>query len=245
MQKSSSFYIAGLISFSFYILVCLLVMYYISAPKVKTFTVQTKSTVIELDMIVIKSDKKRIEKKEEKKEKTLDEVFLKKETSVSSKKTANIKSLFGNVKTNAVKISKTEVNNTKQSLSAKRYKAKFDKVKKSSNIKLDTLSNDKMTTTNTNSSNKNKNKESNEYFSKIDSLLSVWTPTVRVDGLISTVLIKIDMNGKFEYEITKYSGNDIFDLSLKDFLEEQKNISYPIPEKNKVVKISVDFKSEG
>jgi hypothetical protein len=245
MQKQSTFFISGLISFSFYILVCLLFIYYVSSPKVKTYTVKSKSTVIELDMIVIKSDKKRIEKKEEKKVEKLKDIFLKKETSVSNKKTGNIKSLFGNVKTKSVKISKTNVNNRKISLNSKKYKAKYEKVKKSSNIKLDTLLNNKRTTTNTNSTNTNKNKEIDEYFSKVDSLLSVWTPTVRVDGLVSTILIYINKNGKFDYKFLNYSGNLTFDSSLKEFLEEQKNIIYPIPKNNKVVQISVDFKSEG
>ncbi len=245
MQKQSTFFISGLISFSFYILVCIFFIYYVSSPKVKTYTVKSKSTVIELDMIVIKSDKKRIEKKEEKKEVKLKDVFLKKETSVSNKKTANVKSLFGKVKTNSVKVSKKVVNNTKKSLNSKRFKAKYEKVKKSSNIKLDTLLNNKRTTTNTNSTNINKNKESDEYFSKVDSLLSVWTPTVRAEGLVSTVLIYISKNGKFDYKFLNYSGNTTFDISLKEFLEEQKNIIYPIPKNNKVIQISVDFKSEG
>ena len=46
---------------------------------------------------------------------------------MSNKKTANVKSLFGKVKTNSVKVSKKVVNNTKKSLNSKRFKAKYEK----------------------------------------------------------------------------------------------------------------------
>ena len=67
MQKNSSLLITGILSFSFYIFLCLIVVYYISSPPVKKYTSQTKVTILELDVIVEKSDKKRIEKKEDKK----------------------------------------------------------------------------------------------------------------------------------------------------------------------------------
>ena len=35
-----------------------------------------------------------------------------------------------------------------------------------------------------------------------------------------------------------------FDTSLKAFLEEQKNIAYPVPTKGKAIRVQVDFKSE-
>jgi len=55
----------------------------------------------------------------------------------------------------------------------------------------------------------------------------------------------IDLNGRFDYRFVTNSGNETFDASLRNFLEEQKNIVYPIPTKNKDVRINVDFKSEG
>jgi periplasmic protein TonB len=55
----------------------------------------------------------------------------------------------------------------------------------------------------------------------------------------------IDLNGRFDYRFVTKSGDDAFDTSLKAFLEEQKNVAYPKPTKDKNIKINVDFKSEG
>ncbi|KAB7884857.1 TonB C-terminal domain-containing protein [Poseidonibacter ostreae] len=244
MQKNSSFLISGILSFSFYILLCFLVVYYISSPPVKKYTAKTKVTVLELDVIVEKSDKKRIEKKEDKKIEKKEEV-VEKAASVAAEKKPDLKSLFANVKTKSKKVAKKEVNKVVKSIDPKRFKSKFEKQKKSSNVKLDKLLNDKKTTTNVRSSSKSKSKESDEYFSEVSALLDVWVPLIREDGLMATVLVIISPNGRFDYRFTKYSGNNDFDLSLKAFLEEQKSIMYPKPKKRKKVQINVDFKSKG
>ena len=245
MQRNSSFIIAGVASFSFYILICFLFIYYITSPKAKTYNIKSKATVIQLDMIVEKSDKKRIEKKEDKKAEKPIEKIIQKSTSAANKKRPDLKSLFGKVKTKEAKVPTKEVNNVKKSLDPKRFKAKFEKQKKSSNVKIDKMFNDKKTTTNITSSNVSKNKESDDYYSKVNELLSAWTPTVRDEGLIATVLVTITPTGSFNYSFVKYSQNTNFDLSLKAFLEEQKSIIYPKPKKGKQVKINVDFRSEG
>lgn len=244
MQKKSSFLISGILSFSFYILLCFLVVYYISSPPVKKYTAKTKVTVLELDVIVEKSDKKRIEKKEDKKIEKKEEV-VEKAASVAAEKKPDLKSLFANVKTKSKKVAKKEVNKVVKSIDPKRFKSKFEKQKKSSNVKLDKLLNDKKTTTNVRSSSKSKSKESDEYFSEVSALLDVWVPLIREDGLMATVLVIISPNGRFDYRFTRYSGNNDFDLSLKAFLEEQKSIMYPKPKKRKKVQINVDFKSKG
>ena len=245
MQRNSSFIIAGVASFSFYILICFLFIYYVASPKAKTYNLKTKATVIQLDMIVEKSDKKRIEKKEDKKAKKPIEKIVQKSTSAANKKKPNLKSLFGKVKTKDAKVPSKEVNNVKKSLDPKRFKAKFEKQKKSSNVKIDKMFNDKKTTTNIISSNVSKNKESDDYYSKVNELLSAWTPTTRESDLKAVVIVTITASGVFDYSFDKYSGNSSFDLSLKAFLEEQKSIIYPKPKKGKQVKINVDFRSEG
>ena len=244
MDKKSSFILSGVISFSFYIFICFLFIYYIAAPKAKTYNIKSTTTVMELDLIVEKSDEKKVEKKEDKKIEK-EEVVVEKAASVSSEKKPDLKSLFGNVKINETKIAKQEVNNVVKSIDPKRFKAKFEKEKKSSNVTIDKLLNDEKTTTNTKSTNASKGEETDEYFSQVSELLSVWTPTVREDGLKAVVLVIIDTSGKFDYRFVTYSLNQNFDLSLKAFLDEQKSIIYPIPKKNKTVKINVDFKSEG
>lgn len=244
MQKNSSLLITGILSFSFYIFLCLIVVYYISSPPVKKYTSQTKVTILELDVIVEKSDKKRIEKKEDKKLEKKEEV-IKKSASKSQEKKPDLKSLFANVSTKSTKVAKKEVNKVIKSIDPKRFKSKFEKQKKSSNVKLDKLLNDKKTTTNVSSSSKSKSKESDEYFSQVSALLDVWIPLIREDGLIATILVTISPDGNFDYRFTKYSGNNDFDISLKAFLDEQKSIIYPKPKKSKEVQINVDFKSKG
>ena len=64
-------------------------------------------------------------------------------------------------------------------------------------------------------------------------------------GLKAVVLVMIDLNGKFDYRFVKTSGDEAFDTSLRGFLDEQRNIAYPKPTKDKAIKINVDFKSEG
>ena len=245
MQKKSKFLLSGIISFSFYIFICYLVFSYISTPPVKKFTAKSNPTVIELDVIVEKSDKKRIEKKEDKIKKVEEEIVVKKSASQAAEKKPDLKSLFANVKTKSKKIVKKDVNKVVKSIDPKRFKSKFEKQKKSTNVKVDKLLNDKRTTTNVKSKSKSKSKESDDYFSEVSSLLDVWVPLIREDGLMATVLVSISPNGSFNYRFTKYSGNNDFDVSLKAFLEEQKSIMYPKPKKGKKVQINVDFKSKG
>ena len=246
MQNKNMFILSGIISFSFYILICFIFIYYVVDTKPKTYTAKPKTTVIQLDMIVEKSDKKRIEKKEDKKTETPLDKIVKKSTSKASKKSPDLKSLFGNVKTKEIKTPQKEVNNVIKSADPKRFKAKFEKQKKSSNVKIDSLLKDKITTTNISAKNLSKSKESDEYYSKVTELLYAWTPsTLRDSNLVATVIVTISKNGAFDYRFSKFSQNANFDMSLKAFLEEQKSIMYPKPKNGRSVKISVDFKSKG
>ena len=242
MQKNSSLLITGILSFSFYIFLCLIVVYYISSPPVKKYTSQTKVTILELDVIVEKSDKKRIEKKEDKKLEKKEEV-IKKSASKSQEKKPDLKSLFANVSTKSTKVAKKEVNKVIKSIDPKRFKSKFEKQKKSSNVKLDKLLNDKKTTTNVSSSSKTKSKESDEYVNSITELLYKWNPLI--SNLIAIVDVTIYPNGRFDYRFKKYSGNTDFDISLKAFLEEQKSIIYPKPKLGKNFTLETTYKIEG
>lgn len=199
------------------------------------------STSIELDMIVEKAEKKMVERKVEKiiEEKEV----VEKQTSAQQEKKPDLKSLFANVKETAKTVTKEEVNNIQKSIDPKRFKSKFEKEKKSSNIKIDRLLEDEKTASNTKSTNAAKGVETDEYFSQISEMLSAWVPVG--SGLKAVVLIMIDLEGRFDYSFVKKSGDSTFDTSLEAFLNEQKNIAYPKPTKGKAVKINVDFKSEG
>lgn len=168
---------------------------------------------------------------------------VEKQTSAQQEKKPDLKSLFANVKETAKTVTKEEVNNIQKSIDPKRFKSKFEKEKKSSNIKIDRLLEDEKTASYTKSTNAAKGVETDEYFSQISEMLSAWVPVG--SGLKAVVLIMIDLEGRFDYSFVKKSGDSTFDTSLEAFLNEQKNIAYPKPTKGKAVKINVDFKSEG
>lgn len=241
MQNKFSFIISGIIAVSIYLSLCFIVIFYIMAPTPKTFNLKPTSTVLELDMIVEKSEKKMVEKKAEKKIEK--EEVQEKTASASNEKRPDLKSLFANVKETAKTVTKEEVNNIEKSIDPKRFKAKLEKEKRSNNIKIDKLLEDEKTATNTKSTNANKGQETDEYFSKVQELLDVWNPVGT--GLKAVVLIMIDLDGRFDYRFVTGSGDEGFDSSLKAFLEEQKNLAYPKPTKEKDIKVNVNFRSEG
>lgn len=241
MQNNSSFIVSGVIAVFIYLFICFSVLFYIMSPIPDTINMTPTSTSIELDMIVEKAEKKMVERK-------VDKIIEKEEvkeksTSASNEKRPDLKSLFANVKETAKTVAKEEVNNVEKSIDPKRFKSKFEKEKKSSNIKIDKLLEDEKTATNAKSMNAAKGQESDEYFSQISEMLNAWIPVGT--GLKAVVLIMIDLDGKFDYNFVKKSGDETFDTSLRAFLDEQKNISYPKPTKGKAVRINVDFKSEG
>ena len=241
MENKFSFILSGIIAFSFYIFICVLIMYYLFSPVPKTLDLKTTSMTIELDMITEKAEKKMVEKKTEK---IIEKEAVKeKEASVSNEKKPDLKSLFANVKETAKTVTKEEVNNIEKSIDPKRFKAKLEKEKRSNNIKIDKLLEDEKTATNTKSTNANKGQETDEYFSKVQELLDVWNPVGT--GLKAVVLIMIDLDGRFDYRFVTGSGDEGFDSSLKAFLEEQKNLAYPKPTKEKDIKVNVNFRSEG
>ncbi|MBP7784349.1 MAG: TonB C-terminal domain-containing protein [Aliarcobacter sp.] len=241
MENKFSFILSGIIAFSFYIFICVLIMYYLFSPIPKTLDLKSTSMTIELDMITEKAEKKMVEKKTEK---IIEKEAVKeKEASVSNEKKPDLKSLFANVKETAKTVTKEEVNNIEKSIDPKRFKAKLEKEKRSNNIKIDKLLEDEKTATNTKSTNANKGQETDEYFSKVQELLDVWNPVGT--GLKAVVLIMIDLDGRFDYRFVTGSGDEGFDSSLKAFLEEQKNLAYPKPTKEKDIKVNVNFRSEG
>ena len=78
------------------------------------------------------------------------------------------------------------------------------------------------------------------YYSNIAERLSEWIPVGENEK--ATLNIFIDENGAFDYEFIKKANSEKFNDSLKDFLEKQKKIKYPIYN-NKKIKLNVDFKS--
>ncbi len=60
--------------------------------------------------------------------------------------------------------------------------------------------------------------EEHEYFSKIKQILwERWNPRLLIEGLEVKVLVIITNDGTFDYRIIKYSKDERFDESLKEF----------------------------
>ena len=245
MIKNKNFVLSGIVAVGFYIFVVLASLIYISSSNVETYKFKSKTTVLELEVIEQVDTKTQVQKKTTVK-KPVERKEPIKETSRSNEKKPDLKSLFGNVKTKAVQTTKKEVNNVRKSIDPKRFKSKFEKEKKTSNVNIDKLLTDVKTTTTIKkiSSTASNEDQSDEYYSKVNELLSAWIPNVTQGGLVANVIVTIDAKGNFKYRFVKYSGDDSFDNSLRSFLNEQVNITYPEPKNGSTVSISVDFKSE-
>lgn len=243
MQNNSSFIVSGIIAFSLYLCLCFSVLFYIMSPEQNMINITPTSTSIELDMIVEKAEKKMVERKVEKiiEEKEV----VEKQTSAQQEKKPDLKSLFANVKETAKTVTKEEVNNIQKSIDPKRFKSKFEKEKKSSNIKIDKLLEDEKTATDSKLKSSAKGDKSDDYASKIYEILQAGAPISQDTKVLAKVIIMVDENGKFDYKIQKASSDEGYNEALKSYLDTQRGVPYPIPPNGKGVRYSVDFKFEG
>ncbi len=242
MKDKEYFYLSGLVSISIYLVVGLLFLFYVNSPTAKKYDISTKATVLELELITNKSEKKQVAKKSEKKV----EQIVKKSTSRSNKQKADFKSLFANVKTKSKNVVEKETTTQKASIDPSRFRSKFQKQKKTDNVSVSKLLNDVKTTTNKQIKSTSNKGEEHEYFSKVKEILwQRWNPKLLENGLIVKVLVMITNSGDFDYRIIKYSNDVRFDESLKEFLDSQVNESFPTHNINDKVDIIINFKSEG
>src|SRR5574344_2044677 len=223
MQNSTSFLISGIVAFSIYFSFCFLILLYIYSPINEAINITPTTTAIELDMIEEIADKKMVEKKVEK---------IVEEKQPVEKETSN-------------KVVKEEVNNVEKSIDPKRFKSKFEKEKKSNNVKIDKLLEDEKTATNTKTKSSSKGDKNDDYGSKIYEMLYSRAPISEDKSLVITVLVTISANGNFDYKFVKRSSSEAYNTSIRLYLDEQKDVSYPPPPSGNAVKYTVDFKFEG
>ncbi len=247
MGNTKNFYTSAYIAFGSYFLLLSLFFLYVSTNDVKKFDSISKDTTLELD-IIIKDEKqekvKKLKVQTIRKDNKISKKVVKKSSSVSAKQKTNLKSLFANVKTKSKVIKKEKVSNVKKSSIASRFKSKFEKQKKSENVALSKLLDNKEIKVLKLKSGDTKY-ENDTYISKIyDILYNKWNPLVIVDGLSAKVIVTINYNGKFGYRFVQYSGDSAFDNQLKKFLEKQKLLYFPKPNKNKI-NIEVIFTAKG
>ena len=189
--KDDSYLVSGILSFTFYIVCIFILLLYLTKEEVKKFDAISKTTVLELELIIdTKADdfkKAKVKKTNNKKAET----YVKKSKSRSVNKTADIKSLFSNVKTRAKKIEKKVVNNTKKSLVSSRFKSKFEKQRKTSDLKVSNILEDVAVKSKTLVSTDSKY-QNDPYYSKIYELLAQrWSPMLILDELSAKILIII------------------------------------------------------
>jgi hypothetical protein len=246
MSDKKFFYVSGILSFSFYCLFFLLFILYVKSHNVKKIDAFSKTTVLELDIIVDnkpkEEEKKTIQNVVKNTEKSED--IVKKSTSKSVKTSANVQSLFANVSVASQNVKKEVVNNTQKNLVASRYKSKFEKQSKNESVSVSKL----LDNVKQNSSKllvSNSKNQNDPYYSKIYELLaSRWNPRVIIDDLSAKVIITIFSDGRFDYKLLIKSGNDIFDDSLYDFLESQKSEIFPPYEKGSSTDIEFTFRTK-
>ena len=247
MDDKKLFYTSAIGAISLYLVIVVSLLIYISNSYVKSFDANTKVTVMELDLVstptkqdLNKTTKPKIQEKSSDQAKEI----IKKSTSKSIKKTTSMKELYGNTSIKAAKVEKEKVLNIRSSMTSSRYKSKFEKEKKTDNIKVLNNLNEVKNIQKRNiqlKSNKNKDK----YYSKIYQILSSrWQPVSINENLKAKILVSITSDGIFSYNFIQYSGNSSFDEQLMRFLDKQIEITYPLHSKGNTVDIEIEFKAQ-
>ncbi len=242
--NKSNFYLSGLVSLFIYIFFFVLFILYIGSSNAKIYDSSKKVTVLELDIVLSNIQNKELKSKSSKPQ---EEKIVEKSTSKSAEQKANLKLLFANVDTKAIETVKQEVNNIQSSSTSSRFKSKFERESRSSKevdvskILEDVESKQRKLSISTSSK-----YENDPYYSKIYEILAQrWNPILIEDGLEAKILLTIYSDGKFDYRVLKYSTNEKFDILLKEFLDKQRNLSYPPHNKGSKTNIEVTFKSKG
>lgn len=243
--KNKYFFLSGLIAISLYIFCFVLFLLYISEEKVHKFDAISKNTVLELEVIIIDNSKVEKENKNEQKDTKKSQEIVQKSKAITAKTTTSVKSLFANVKVTTPKVIEEEVLNVKKAIVTSRFKAQFEKQRKTNNINTTKLL-DSVKTRTKRSSRTDSNNENDEYFSKIYELLTQrWVPMLIVDKLSAEVLVMITQDGNFTYRFRSNSINDNFNNKLEEFLNAQMLLTYPKHNKGRVMQLEVKFTAEG
>jgi len=245
MDNNYNKIISFVISISIYILIILIIILYLKKSDIKKYSFKKNEIVVEIDLLNINLDDKKSLIKEKVKPKK-EEIKIEKSKSIDSKVKSNLKSLFANVKTDALKNTKKDVLNVKENKTASRFKSKYTSKEKVKEIKVSKLNSVNKKKINLNNTISNKD-NIDEYYSEIKSLiLKRWyeNPLFNTDPYLIKVYVTINNKGEFNFNIIKYSGNIQIDNLLTKFLKEQRDIIYPVAKDNKDKTILINFKSE-
>jgi len=234
----SAFYALG----SYFLLIAI-VVFYLDADDVRKIDSISKNTIIELDLVITEQKdpiKPSVVKQKQVQKEKIAKKVVKRSASVSVKRQTDLKSLFGKVSTKAPEVRKKDVTNTKKSTISSRFKSQFEKQTKRKKIKVSKITDAKTVKTKKKKSSDAKY-ENDKYFSKIYTILyDRYNEHMRIENLSTTVIVKITSNGEFSYRIIKNSSDPSFNSQLEMFLEKQKGLKFPPPDKA-YVDIEIDF----
>jgi len=247
MDRKYTLIISAVISFSIYILLILSFLLYIKSTHVKKYNSVSKSTVLELDLIVTKEVKQKHKINKQQKNNIVKHKIIKKSMARSAKQKTDLKSLFAHVSIKSKKVEKKAVLNIRKNKVNSRFKSKYEKERKIKQIKVSKLidiKNKYQIVKKDFSANKGNH---DKYYSKINNIiLSRWYqyPLFIQTKYLVKVIIIIDTKGVFRYHIIAYSGNNTIDDAVKDFLDKETQSIYPIPPDNKTKEIIINFKPD-
>ena len=244
MDNKKYFFLSALAAVSIYIFFIVSFFYYLSSTNIKKVAAISKSTVLQLDIVLedkkvskITSTTKAIKSKKSSK-------VVKRSKSNSAKQKSNLKSLFAHVKTKAARITKQKVLNVKQSSISSRFKSKFEKQKKVDKLTVSKLVKNKQTTAKKTAVSSVK-KDSDPYFAKIYNIISTrWQPTSFFNDSKAKVVITISKSGVFSYKFLKYSNDTGFDTQLTNFLDQESSKIYPVNPNGSSTTIEISFQSQ-
>jgi len=243
MDNKYNKFISFIIALSSYILVLLLILLYLQEPNIKKYNTKKKETVIQIDLITVENKtNNNISKTKE-----IKKVKINKSKSLDNKVKSNLKSLFANVKVKSENVKEKKVLNVKENKIKSRFKSKFTNKDNPKNIKVAKLKTVNKIKDKKRNIDPNNNDTEDNYYSQIKQLiLTRWydNPVYITDKYLLKVYITISSKGKFNFNIIKYSGKIQIDNLLMKFLNEQRDIIYPIAKDNKDKTILVNFMSE-
>ncbi|WP_187647052.1 TonB C-terminal domain-containing protein [Nitrosophilus labii] len=250
MDNKKLFLISGAVSIAIYIAVFLAVLLYFlkTQETLKKFTIKQKS--VEVSLVEAPKFKKIIEQKKDKIKKSEKPVKNKKQKvkkrvgSKSPKDEVDIAKLFSTIKTPKKSKKKIVKSTKKSSTPPSRFKGQNIRRTESAQEILKKMNIKDVSRVLAKSNIEAVNGEDDPYLSKIYEILyKYWLPSQESAGNRAKVMIKIDFNGNFDYNIIFFSSSETFNKELVEYLEYLKTKKFPQPKEGKK-EITVFFEAK-
>lgn len=239
VEKEGLFLFSGIASFSIYFAFLVLISFTFHKQKEAVSYGSQKKTSYEVQFIEKKRftlSKSKKNKKKNKSESLLKKT-LKKDGTTSKKEGVNIKSLFSKLSKKSKEVSKKYISSKNKDSASRKY-GQGKMQEQSINDLFKEVK--KINSVNSNSLNKY-----DEYYSKIDKIISnAWNNYISINGNYSLkVIINIDTSGNISsYRIIKESSNEKLNLILRDFLVHISKKQFPTFTTSREIEINFKIK---